>query len=299
MSSRNSLQGRNSLQEAGAGQTHLSYSQLKTYSTCPRQYKYKYIDNLASLPTQQMTEGTQRHLDIYKIIQENKIETIKDEKLKALLEKVASSGKTFIEEEFSIQTINALYVGFIDLYSVDESTIYIVDFKSYAVPEDDLQLKIYAYALSQKYPDAEFFIAWFYMLGLGFYKRYFYTKDDLSEVETLLSKKADEIYSDKEFPKKPSPACATCPFVKECFDAKDLSRIVSIGSLEQAKDIADKVVVAEAFLKQIKDKIKEFLISNGEEELVTDAGNRVYLSPMVTLRFGKVRGKKNVKDSSK
>ena len=276
---------------------HLSYSQLRTYSTCPRQYKYKYIDNLASLPTQQMTEGTQRHLDIYKIIQENKIETLKDEKLKALLEKVTQNGKSFIEEEFSIQTINALYVGFIDLYSIseDESTVYIVDFKSYATPEDDLQLKIYAYALSEKYPKAEFFMAWYYMLGLGFYKRYFYTRDDLEEVETLLSEKADEIYSDKEFPKKPSPACATCPFVKECFDAKELSQIMTIGSIEQAKDIADKVVIAEAFLKQIKDKIKDFLITNGEEELITDTGNRVYLSPMVALRFGKVRSKKNAK----
>lgn len=276
---------------------HLSYSQLKTYSTCPRQYKYKYIDNLASLPTQQMTEGTQRHLDVYKIIQENKIETLKDEKLKALLEKVTQNGKSFIEEEFSIQTINALYVGFIDLYSISEdgSTVYIVDFKSYATPEDDLQLKIYAYALSEKYPKAEFFIAWYYMLGLGFYKRYFYTRDDLEEVETLLSEKADEIYSDKDFPKKPSPACATCPFVRECFDAKELSQIMTIGSIEQAKDIADKVVIAEAFLKQIKDKIKDFLISNGEEELVTDTGNRVYLSPMVALRFGKVRSKKNAK----
>ena len=276
---------------------HLSYSQLKTYSICPRLYKYKYIDGEISLPTKKMLDGTERHENIYKLIRTN-IDDIKDENLKALLKRI--KGQEFIiEKKFEIDTLNAGWVGYIDLYSVAGDTIYIIDFKSFAEPEDDLQLKLYAYALSREYPQVEFFVCYFYMLGAGYFRKKIYQKEDLDDIEKLLIEKADEIYSDKEFKERPSTYCGECPFVNRCFKNNPINVAISIKSPQEAQDLTDKIIIADAVLKQAKDVLKDWLIKNGEEEVSTENGNRAYLSPTIALRFGKKKGQKEKKNAKK
>lgn len=48
--------------------TSWSYSKLKCYETCPRQFRYKYIDRVPEPPSPAMARGTEKHLQLEQYI---------------------------------------------------------------------------------------------------------------------------------------------------------------------------------------------------------------------------------------
>ena len=105
----------------------LSHSRIETYKNCPRQFKYRYIDNLTTLPTDDpaspLTLGHALHTGIekdvstaieeyysnYPVINDNHItETLKLEYLIPKVKKLLPSG----ENEVKIEDED--FIGFID-----------------------------------------------------------------------------------------------------------------------------------------------------------------------------------------
>ena len=269
----------------------LSYTRIKTFLTCPKQYFYKYIEGRFPVPTQAILEGKDKH----KKISKGEIpEFFKPAFTKNFLNPV-------FEEKLQYDYLTFELKGVIDCYSINNSiACSIADWKLMALPNSDEQLKLYALLLSKKYPDLEFFTAFFVSIKGGFYKRYTYSKEDIQEFENWLIETADTIQSTKDFPPAPGEHCAYCPFIKDCYKENQLTQDVStiaITSLDEAIKLAQKVLIAENFLKQVKEQLKNFLIENGLEEIQIDEENRLYLSPTISMRFGKINGRKRKKNN--
>ena len=261
----------------------LSYTRIKTFQQCPKLYFYKYVEGRTPLPSALMLEGTNEH---------TKIADTKEvpEFFKSAFAK--NFPNPIFEERLQADFFTFELQGVIDCYSINNAiSCSILDWKLMGIPSEDDQLKTYALLLSKKYPDLQFFTAFFVSIKGGFYKRYTYSREDLEEFERHLIEVADKMLSETEFAPRPGDHCSYCPFVIDCYKENNLPQeLPAITDIDKAKELAKKVLIAESFLKQVKDKIKEFLLAQGIEELQLDHQNRVYLSPSIALRFGKVNG---------
>ena len=263
---------------------YLSYSKIKLFSQCPKLFEYRYIQKRMPAPTGVMLEGSDEHLKI------------------ASTEQVPEFFRSAFERNFPMpvfeETLEGDFLtfsikGVIDVYSVQNVSASIADWKLWGLPEDDSQLKVYALLLSQKYPQLSFFQCYYVSLKGNFFKRYTYTLEDLQEFESQLAEIADTIQTAQSFPPRPGQHCGWCAFIKECYQENQIPlEITQITTLDQAIELARKVYIAENFLDQIKAQLKTFLLEQGLDELVFDENNRMYLSPSIALRFGKINGRK-------
>lgn len=263
---------------------YLSYSKIKLFSQCPKLFEYRYIQGRIPIPSELMLEGSDEHAKIVSIEQV-------PEFFKPAFEK--NFPLPVFEEEIAADFLTFNLKGVIDVYSIQNVSASIADWKLWSIPDDDTQLKIYALLLTQKYPQIAYFRCYYVSLKGNFFKRYTYTLEDIQEFEAKLSELADIIQTAQEFPPRPGPHCGLCPFVKDCYQENQLPmEVTQITTLDQAIELARKVYIAENFLDQIKSQLKQFLLENGLDEIVFDETNRLYLSPSIALRFGKVNGRK-------
>jgi len=273
----------------------ISFSRIKTFKTCPKKYYYTYVEGRKAAPTQKMLEGSTEHEKIAK-------GNIPDF-FKPAFERNFTN--PVFEEVFEEDFLTFTLKGVIDCYSINNSlSCAIADWKLYNLPNDDEQLKIYALLLSKKYPDLQFFTSYFVSLKGNFYKRFVYNIDDLKDFEEELVTISETILTTEDFPCRPGDHCGYCPFIKDCYAENQLQEVkaVAITSVEEAVKLASKVLIAEGFLKQVKEQLKIFLLENGLEELQIDENNRLYLSPTISMRFGKIKKtkaktKKEAKDA--
>ena len=260
----------------------LSYSKISTYQKCPKLFEYKYIQNRLPAPTERMLEGIEEHLKIASV------EDIPEFFRSAF---VRNFPNPVFEERLSFDFLTFALQGVIDCYSISDVYCSIADWKLFQIPDDDDQLKIYALLLSKKFPQIAFFQAYFVSIKGGFYKRYTYSIEDIQDFENQLFEIADEIQQASEFLPRPGQHCGFCAFIKDCYSENQIqAEIVRITTLDEAIEIAKKLYIAENFLKQVKEQLKDFLFEMGLDELIFDE-ERVYLSPSIALRFGKANGK--------
>ncbi|MCD6320385.1 MAG: PD-(D/E)XK nuclease family protein [Candidatus Desulfofervidaceae bacterium] len=261
----------------------ISYSRIKTFKTCPKKYFYSYLEGRKAAPTKKILEGTTEH------------EKISKGNIPAFFKPAFERNfiNPIFEEAFEEDFLTFTLKGVIDCYSINNSlSCAIADWKLYQIPESDEQLKIYALLLSKRYPDLEFFTAYFVSIKGGFYKRYTYSQDDIKDFEKELIETAEEIISAEDFPVTPGNHCSYCPYIEDCYKENKLPekiKSITITDVEDAKKIAEKVLIAESFIKQVKEELKKFMFEYGMDELQIDDTNRLYLSPSITMRFGKVK----------
>jgi len=272
----------------------ISFSRIKAFKDCPKKYFYRYVEGRKGAPVKALTEGKALHKEIEK---GNIPEFFKPAFQKNFINPV-------FEETFEEDFLTFNLKGVIDCYSINNSiSCAIADWKMYQLPESDEQLKIYALLLSKRYPDLEFFTAYFVSIKGGFYKRFTYGKDDIKEFESELIATAEEIISAEDFPVTPGSHCSYCPYIEDCYKENQLPnkiKNITITNIKEAQKIAGKVLIAESFIKQVKEELKNYLLENGLDELIIDDSNRLYLSPSITMRFGKVKKtKKGGKDEKK
>ena len=125
------------------------------------------------------------------------------------------------EHGFSFIIGNYLVVGYIDRIDfVGENGIKIIDYKtgkwevSQKSVKDNLQLGIYALAVSEAFPDKEI-TAELHYLRSGKRKGHTYTKEDIENVKINLIKSILEIVNDSSFhPTKNEFTCSFCEHAK-------------------------------------------------------------------------------------
>jgi len=128
-----------------------------------------------------------------------------------------------LDKEYQFNFIIGSYsiLGYIDRIDiVDENTLKIIDYKTgkWEVAQKDiqnnLQLGIYALALSEAFPNKNIYAEMYYLRS-GRRKGHLFTKEDLENVKQNLIKEINKITEDTFFhPTKNERACTYCDFAK-------------------------------------------------------------------------------------
>ena len=211
----------------------MSYSRLSTYDMCAAKYFYRYVVKedgvfgaaaalgkiLHSVLEETIEPGVPPNLPEMVVTYEaqravhDPEREISDELIEAgyqmLTEFVARhEGETFEvlgrEVEFNLLLGSALVRGYIDRIDRESDFIRVVDYKSgsYEVPlihiHNDLQLGIYALAVSRMYPGERVY-AELYYLRSGKRKGHFFSEEDLARVETRVLAQVNEIIERRHF----------------------------------------------------------------------------------------------------
>ena len=269
---------------------HLSYSSISKFITCPAQFKF-YMKNKKALPSGPALVGNERHAEIAKhLVLGTMDETKFGERMKKFCRHILKT-PTAVEHEFTLDFITNIVIGKIDAYSVQGNQAVIVDWKNYPGFSDELQLKIYAMAIKERYPEVEMCHCYFFYTGPDYYETYTYFADDLQRFSNELSQTIDAISVEKKFEPRPGQHCGRCSYVNHCPVAKNFE-IVKIETVNDVIEMAKKTYAVEALVDTAKEKIKEWIINNGLESLPVGDG-RYYLSSSTTMRQGKFKSEKD------
>jgi hypothetical protein len=272
--------------------SEVSFTKLDTYRRCPKEFFYKYMEEEVGrgLPQEIMEEGVRTHVLIQEAIESRNIENI-PVKLRNIVENYFTDPE--IEKEVDFYIYDTQFKGFVDVcsYEPDKRMVSILDIKLYKEPETADQLKIYSLGLLKEYPEALAFRCWYYMAGLDYYKSFIFYRPDLEEFQEEIDVEIDNIRMDSNFDIKPGTHCSTCPYVHLC-EANQTYEIVELQTMEEAETLMKKVFIADGFVKQYKERLKEFMERNAVNEIEFDEGNgkyRAYFAPSIMLKFGKAK----------
>lgn len=226
-----------------------SYSRLNTYSECELRYFYSYIlkepqdfGNPALLgniihKALEVTLEDGEKIDLKELLgnyqasiedydPENNIpdHMIEDgeEMLARFVDDFAPDGVSLYAKElpFTFVLGPARFNGFIDLVSVSPTRVHIIDYKSgkqevaYKNIQTNLQMGIYSLFMKSLFPEKEIY-AELYYLRSGKAKGHLFTEDDLSQIESVLLDKVNEIVAKENFTATQNErACRWCSYGK-------------------------------------------------------------------------------------
>lgn len=230
--------------------TRWSYSRVSTFKHCPRQYKYRYIDRLRTIPNQEpdnaLILGTAIHLGLekdvdaaieyyksqfYMLTTEHYNEIIKLEVLIPKAKALLPDG----EHEVKIETED--YVGFIDHLAND----WIIDYKYSNNKENYLkspQIHLYkffadrpinrlSYLFIPKIRIRQKKTETIYEFRERLRTELEYAEPELVDVEYDESKVKEwlqgvqDAKNSKEFPRNQTRLCGWCEFQDYCFNGQD------------------------------------------------------------------------------
>lgn len=101
----------------------------------------------------------------------------------------------------------------------------------------------------------------------------------------------DSISTDKKFEPCAGEHCNRCRYAEDCPITKTF-KLNALKTIEQVREVANKTFALESLLSQSKDKIKEFMLSHGLNELPIDDENRYYITTTPVFRIGKIQTSK-------
>jgi DNA helicase-2/ATP-dependent DNA helicase PcrA len=223
-----------------------SYSRLDTYGMCPSKYFYSYIQKeprtsnsaalLGNIVHSVLEEcvDQKKELDLGQLHLEyekqksnydpdsnipNELINVGSEILTEFYDKHSEEDFSIYEKELGFRFVIGTYVinGYIDRIDLyDDETINIIDYKTgkWEVAQknikDNLQLGIYAIAMSLLFPDKKI-RAELYYLRSGKRKAHLYTQEDIENAKVSLVEKIGKIMQDTSFsPTGNERVCGFC-----------------------------------------------------------------------------------------
>jgi len=272
---------------------HLSYSSISKFETCPKQFE---LSRTIKMPSNEaMTAGSEMHAKLAAdLINKATKPSVGGERLERFWKWTFDCAHG-VEEKFELDLLGQILIGYIDAYYFDakNKNLKIVDWKSNKSNFiDEKQLKIYALALSKKYPDAETFECFFFYVNQDYYDRYFFYRDEIDEFENELFDTAQGINSTKEYKPTPGSHCSHCQYIEKCPTAKNLE-VVAVNDMQTALTAAERIFAAESLVDIAKERLKSWMIDNDVSEIRVSEADRFYImNPSPQLKTGKIKIKK-------
>lgn len=165
---------------------------------------------------------------------------------------------------------NAAFRGVIDsVISESPEKMLIVDnktsFRTYS-PETE-QLNFYCWAMSRHFPEIQEFYRSIYFVRLGHWERSEFPvrEREIANIENAILAAAERAWSKTSDDPEPGAVCAFCPFVMSC-PAKDVD-IYTIRSNEEARDIAQQIILLKRKVAEMEKKLRIFVDFNGPIDL--------------------------------
>ena len=203
-----------------------SYSGLKDYTNCPRQYyEVKVAKNFIKKPTQQMLYGSAVHKALEDYVGESKPLAKNYERYQPMLDALLEiEGERFPEYRMALNTdlqpcsfggADYWVRGIVDLLIVNDDTAHIVDYKTGSAKYPDVkQLKLMSLMTYAHFPEVQHIKAGLLFVAHNTFIDETYHRDDseylwkdfLPDLERLkLSHESDK------WPENPTPLCGWCP----------------------------------------------------------------------------------------
>jgi RecB family exonuclease len=260
---------------------HLSFSRIQRFEQCPKSFKLRYVDEIASEPGPELKFGKAVHwvleqllaehvlvgheaalpmdhaLDLWRVAWTNSdlsgVGLFKDgeEMIRAFVRRegvVRPTNVLGVERKFRLRIGAFVVVGSMDRVDrVNDTTIRVRDYKTNQAVfskdevEDSLQLSLYQMAAQAIWPWATTIELEFHMLRQDLRLRTSRTSEQLESARRYIEAVGTKTESTTEFPAKLRPTCVTCDYRTKCDEYA--------GALKEnrpivAVDLADLTAVA-------------------------------------------------------
>ncbi len=276
---------------------HTSYSALSLYLQCPFRYAIERVENRKAPDSRPFRVGSAVHAGIAAYLRhlvEEGLQTDVTWGETALAEAdaaMAREGRALQEDER--EEVGEILAGFlsshlfspsqiaeiekrdkipldglqlwavVDLLEVADGKPVITDWKSsWRVPskaeaERDFQLRVYAWAVKQLYGFEEVTCRLDYVRH-GVVREVEYGPEDISKTEKRILDTVEKIESEDEWRPTPGSHCAHCPWASECPTGEES---------EDPAELAGRILILEAQLREAQAKLKTWCNENGPVEV--------------------------------
>jgi CRISPR/Cas system-associated exonuclease Cas4 (RecB family) len=203
-----------------------SYSGLKDYVNCPRQYyEVKVAKNFTKRPTQQMLYGTAVHKALEDYVGEGKPLEKNYERYQPMLDALLTiEGERLPEYRMAINTelepctwgAEDYWVrGIVDLLVLGGDTAYIVDYKTGSAKYPDVnQLKLMSLMTYAHFPNVEHIKAGLLFVAHNTFINEVYHRDQSEDLWKDFLPDLERLklsYDNDKWPENPTPLCGWCP----------------------------------------------------------------------------------------
>jgi len=165
-------------------------------------------------------------------------------------------------KEISFDSESCFFRVIIDRLEFKDNKIIITDYKTgWSKNIDIQQCLIYAWALSKIIPFDTITVRYEHVRLLTT-DEYTISQIELNNIQKDVLTSIAQIEVDIEFKPTPNDNCQYCSFLQECPATKNMLEMIknnstiNLTSEENVKNIADIIILAEAWTKQAKDKLK-------------------------------------------
>lgn len=207
-----------------------SYSALKEYTNCPKQYQeIKVLKRVSKKTTTQMLYGTEVHKALEDYVRDGTPLLKNYQRFKPVLDALVDiDGTKYPEHQMALDRDkqpcefddpNRWVRGIVDLLIVDGDTAHIVDYKTGSNKYPDAkQLKLMALMTYAHFPEVKYIRAGLLFVMHNSFMPESYTKDDVDSLWGYFTPDLERLtisYMNDTWMENPTPLCGWCP-VTEC-----------------------------------------------------------------------------------
>jgi len=197
-----------------------SYSKLSLYEKCPAQYKYRYVQGLATPKSMAASRGSEIHASVENFLL-GKAKTVHEAAADYMgLFKELKSHKPLIEEKIAISDswdVVPWAAGWgrmvIDSYYVEKKAVVMQEWKSGKMYDDhEDQRNLYGTVTMLKHPETKTATVRTIYLDLGKAVKVEYTRDHVEDIIEDFDRRINFLKVDDEMSPRPGWYCRFCPF---------------------------------------------------------------------------------------